>query len=355
MGSSSRVTLKQIAERVGCSVTAVSKTINGAKGTAGVSQATRERVWEVARELGYTPNYLAQALQRGRSGAVGLVSQLALDMTHDLLFWQRIVLGLERVLSESNQDLLIIASGREGDEVARALDSLRQGRVDALIVPARQYNYRLDDFADIPDKLVDVGMVGPGPHPCAIFDERPGIKALLSHLAQLGHRAVIWMPHVADGVLDWVGRDETMRAEADALGLELVTWPLDLSGLAEPVPSGEILRRARDLVAGQLQKPLPGTALVTFSERSALGALRALCDAGLHCPAQISLASFDDLYAELVIPSLTTIDTALDQVGASGAELALLLAAGELDLTDPPRVAVPSRLIVRESTGPAPK
>ena len=349
------VTLKQIAERAGCSVTAVSKTLNGARGTAAVSEETQKRVWAIAREMGYTPNYMARALQSGRTNCIGLISHIENEADHGGHYWSRIFMGVQAHLRDANQDLVVVGSDHAQDELHRGIGHLLQRRVDALIVPVTMYQPWLPELEAIDAPIVYTDSLLVSRHPGVTSDMVPGLRQALSHLAELGHRHIVWVPLTLHGAVDDLPRSEALMAESRALGLEVTTWPVATDKLSEPGAMAEAIESAREQIAARLAGGMPGTAMVIYSERAALGADAALQGAGLSIPGDVSVISFDDFYAEFAVPPMTVVTGNLTQVGARSAALALALAEGTLTPEDAAgRVERPaSELIVRKSTGPA--
>ncbi|MBI5831095.1 MAG: LacI family DNA-binding transcriptional regulator [Armatimonadetes bacterium] len=351
------VTLKQIAERAGCSVTAVSKTLNGARGTAAVSEETQKRVWAIAQEMGYTPNYMARALQSGRSNCIGLVSRAELKRDHGSQYWSRIFSGVQTQLRGANQDLIVVGPDRSQDELQRGIAHLLQRRLDALIVPLVMYAEYIPELEAVDAPIVYCDSSFVGNHPCVAADMAPGLRSAMTHLAELGHRRIVWVPLTENGAVNDLPRSEGVMAQSRALGLEVTTWPVAVDNLASQADVAPAIEAAREQIARRLANGLPGTALVVYSERAALGACAALRAAGLRIPEDVSVLSFDDFYAEYAVPPLTVVTGNLWQVGERSATMALALAEGQLTpeqasgLVERPA----SELIVRASTGPAPK
>ena len=143
MNRATGVTLKEIARQAGCSITVVSKVLNGARGSAGAGVETRTRILLLAHELGYSPNFHARALQEGRSRTIGLVCRLH-DRSHfENDFWGQLIQGVERGVRAGRHDLLVIGPTEESNELLRGVEHLRQRRIDALVVPADIYRHEL--------------------------------------------------------------------------------------------------------------------------------------------------------------------------------------------------------------------
>jgi DNA-binding LacI/PurR family transcriptional regulator len=362
MAQQPRVTLKQIAERAGCSVTAVSKTLNAARGTAAVGEATRQRVIQIAQEMGYTPSYLARALQRGRTQAVGLVLTFSRGRIHHNAYWGQLIQGVQARTCEADHDLLMISGLSDQAELERGLAHMRERRVDALIVPTLRCSasYReLLDQLDAP--IVLLGGGEPSPHPVVESDLASGCQEAVAHLADLGHRSVLYVGLAGAFQERPRARAEILATAAAACGMTLHRTELTLSvmerdvlGVDGDVTTAAYADECRVRFAAALPDLPPATAVIAYSERVGFGVCAALTEAGLRVPEDVSVLAFDNIYSNLGLQPLTVVDPRSEEVGARAAELALqLIEAGDdrgafHGLVE----GVPSRLVVRASTGP---
>jgi LacI family transcriptional regulator len=355
-GSQRRVTLKQIADRAGCSVTAVSKALNGARGSASVGPETQSRVLRIAAELGYTPNYLARALQRGRTDTLGLVCQFGEAGLHHNDFWAPLIQGIQGRARQAQQDVLIIGADRGHDEVQRGLEQLRQRRFDALIVPALMYGFHLPDLEAADGPIVYAATTRSGAHPAVGTDEAPGIVAACRHLADLGHRRLLWLPTTVGGALLDPARDAAVRAAAASQGLALSVRAVDEDQIADRHGTAGYIAGCRAQLADLAADAGDVTAVMAYSERVALALCAEVNAAGRRVPDDLSVIGFDDLHAHIAQPPLTVVSQRLRAVGERAAELALELAHGSRPAADyAGRVELlPSKLVVRVSTGPPP-
>ena len=140
------MTLKDIAQRAGCSITLVSKTLNNAKGSAGASAKVQGRIVRIARRLGYSVNYHARALQTGRTHTLGFVSRLERGRHHGNYYWGQLIQGVECGTRAANHDLLLIGPAGGRSEIERGIECLRERRIDALIVPTAMYGHTLSQL-----------------------------------------------------------------------------------------------------------------------------------------------------------------------------------------------------------------
>jgi DNA-binding LacI/PurR family transcriptional regulator len=347
------VTLKQIAARAGCSVTAVSKTLNGARGTASVGEATRQRVLAIAEELGYRPNYLARALQSGRTHTLGLVvaSPRAGSLQHES--WSPLLAGVQQCTRGMGHDVLLVGPDNRDDEVERGLRHLAERRIDALLVHTGADSERVARLAEAEGAIVLAGSTVPGPHPAVGTDLGPGLREVCDCLASLGHRRLVWTPLTADGELVDAERDAAVMAAAAAVGLDLEVLSVELRTPLD-LDNGQLVETAREQFSAALEALADHTAVLAHTERAALGLYAALRDAGRRVPEDMSVVGIDDIHADAATPALCAVSTELQAVGARAAQLALALAGDETDLGEGYVELLPSRLVMRRSIAPPP-
>jgi len=350
------VTLKSIAARAGCSITLVSKTLNNAKGSAGAGPEAQQRILRIARQLGYRANYHARALQTGRTHTLGFVSRLESGRHHGNHYWGQLIQGVECGTRAANHDLLIIGPAGGRSEIERGIECLREKRIDALIVPTAMYGDTLSQLEAVEAPIVFVADPLPDSHPGVGVELRPGIRQAFEHLTALGHRRAIWSPVRARGAITDDARHSLVKAAARDAGVTLRTVPVDLDGVADPASVESFVEACRQQFAEYLRWHTPCSAALAYSERVAMGLYAALADVGLRVPGDVSVVSFDDIYAHATMPPMTVVSIRLDAVGEKAAELALEMALGSKPLKayrgHVERVS--AELVVRRSTGPAP-
>jgi LacI family transcriptional regulator len=345
-------TLKEVAALAEVSLFSASKVLNGTWREARIGESCAERVQAAAAKLGYAPNYHARSLIRGRAQTLGLV--LREPRHNDTDFAGALMAGIEEHLAQREHDLLLVGRRRGGTEIEHGLDCLRQQRVDALIVPGQLGEMIWTDEFEAAEGPIVLAVAKPGSaHPAVDVDATPGIGAAVRHLAELGHREVLWLAPAADdaGVAGEARRKALVDAAAE-LGMRCTAAPMPpLGGFVSGDDRSEAARRH---AAGVLTEPFAFTAAMCFNDQIALGLCRAANDRGLRVPRDFSVVGFDDLQSRQAVPRLTTVSHELPAIGARAAELAIALAE-DRRLAKRLRGRVerlPARLIVRESTAP---
>lgn len=316
----------------------VSRVINN---SGYISQETRERVEQAIADLGYVPNALARSLRFKQTKTLALILT---DITNP--FFTTVARGVEDTASEHGFTVMFCNTDESQDDEAEYLNVLVQKQVDGvLLVPAGctpdSVTFMLD--RNVPVVLLDRHITGVDVD-SVLGDSEGGAYTLTRHLIELGHRriAILCGPQSVSTAQDRV--DGYQRALAEA-GLDdepsLIHWG------QYTTKSGEHMAR---LALAQTPRP---TALFAANNFVAIGALNSLREAGLHVPEDMSLVTFDDLpVASLIDPFLTVVEQPAYEMGERATRLLLDRLAGRSPAA-PQRVVLPTRLIVRKSSGPA--
>jgi LacI family transcriptional regulator len=327
---SHRPTIRDVAERAGVSIATVSRVLND---RADVSMETRERVREVAREVGYSADPAARALASQRTRLVAVVvGDNAGHRDLSLVFFGKVLAAISRRLSHSDYEALLLQSDDVGLE----------HRFDAaILIGVDDDDPLVADLAarEIPLVGVDV-RCNVGRAAFVGSDHADGVRLALAHLYALGHRRIA---HVAGAANTVAGRDRiaAFHREASRLGLVL---PDDYVREAD-FSSASGYREACALLA----LPERPTAIVAASDLMALAALQAIRDVGLQPAHDVAIVGFDDLEAAaLAHPPLTTIRQDRQELGTVAAELAIELIE-DPDAT-PAATVLPVELVVRASS-----
>jgi LacI family transcriptional regulator len=332
-----RVTIKHVAERAGVSQPTASLVLSGHP-TARIAAATRARVLEVARALGYRPNRVAQALARGRSFTLGV---LVPDLRNP--FFADVISGVERVAAEAGYAVLLCE--QTNVPAIRHLEALRARQVDGLVIDAIAASELSDEaLAGLNVVLVDEP---PGERPGVASDAGHAGTLVAEHLVGLGHTRVGFIgPADAAWATRMRERGFVQTLRAAGITISSARW----RRAAPNIAGGQQAMRA--LLALPLdQRP---TAVFCANDLLALGAHKACALAGVRLPHDCSIVGCDDIeMARLVTPELSSVTVPARALGARAARL--LLAEGESSAPSArPRAPLPVSLVPRGSSGPAP-
>lgn len=334
--------IRELARLSGVSIATVSRALNG---RGDVSEATRHRISELARELGYAPNEPARTLVRRRSDTIGLVWDTGyerLGLHHPFL--QGLLSGVRSALSDAGYHLMLLTTAGGDAPADTYLSAVRRHNLEGVVVMGVQSDdqaVRALARSDVPSVGIDVVLSGPRTARVT-SDNRAGAAAAVRHLHSLGHRRIatitgpLHMPPAAE-------RLEGFRAECSALGVEVP----DRYVVGGDFFLASGLRAAREL----LGLTDPPTAVFAAGDHMAIGALHAAADAGLAVPSDLAVIGFDDIdAAQLVRPALSTVAQDERALGAMAVE-ALRDMLEDPDTPGPAAdLVVPALLTVRGST-----
>lgn len=340
MAKGSAPSLKTLASQLGLSITTVSRALAGYE---DVAAATRERVKNHAASQGYRPNTLARRLQSGRTDAVALVLAAGPGRFDEPLFMEMVVAIGER-LAEAELDLIIMTA-RPGPEEQKVYRRLVEGRrADAaIVVRTRRHDERIRYLIDQKFPFVAHGRSEePGDFAFVDGDGEAGFRVATERLIALGHRriALIGAPeHLMFAHLRARGWRAALADAGLAPGPVYVAEPSEENGY----------RLMRMLLA---ETPRP-TAVMCATDRMAIGALRALTDAGLRAGADMSVIGHDNIAAGTYTdPPLTTLELSIRRAGARLVEMLLEVLGGANPANF--QEVWPVTLVERGSHGPAP-
>ena len=328
------VTLRDVAAAAKVHVATASRALDD--GTAHpVSRETRARVKRVAEELGYRHHMMARGLRRGFSSTVGVV---VADLGNP--YTAPVMRGLQSELERADYMALMAESRDDSQALDRAVGHLLARQVDGLVLLAARWgdlDRILGCMSWVPGVLAVRGGAGSG-GPVVTHDDRGGGARAAGHLAELGHRRVVQLPGPQD-VQPFKDRHDSFAEATTGLGLE--AW-------AAPAASRPVFDEGRRLMALALADGRRATGVFAHNDAMAMGAVRALREAGLDCPRDVSVVGYNDVpMADCFDPPLTTIRLDGAEVGRQSAESVLAAIRG---LPIPTRATpVPAELVVRAS------
>lgn len=331
-------TIRDVAERARVSVATVSAVLNRNK---YVSPELAARVRTSVADLHYRPNGLARSLKQQKAHILGLVLS---DITNP--FFTTLVRAVEDTARGAGYTLLL---GNTDEDVAKEetyVELLRSRQVDGLILVASagEHAYLPELLnAGLPVVCVDRSLVALGAD-SVLTDNIAGAYQAVSHLIALGHRRIGIVTGLA-GVTSTYQRLEGYRQAMTEHG-----YPLDPALVRE---GNSRLDGGAACAADLLRMPNRPTALFVTNNLMTIGAMRAIEDAGLHCPDDVALVGFDDFeWASVFRPRLTTVRQPVYEIGKAAARFLIQRIEGKRK-GDPIELLLPPTLIVRESCGDA--
>lgn len=333
-----RVSITDVAREAGVAISTVSAALNG---RGGVSERTRERVTGIAQRLGWVPSIRGRSLVSRQAWAVGLLVQRPASVLEADPFFAGFIGGVETVLDGAGYALLLQLAATRDRVLHRLPLWARSEVVDGIFltdVLADDPRFALVEELGLPAVAINPG--SPRDGVATVHQQHlPGLRALLRHLLDLGHRRIA---HIAgpDGFVHSRERAETWRTELEAAGLApgvLVPGDFSSEGGAQ---AADVLLRSAD----------PPTAVLCANDLTAIGFISRASVLGFAVPQDISVAGFDGIQLSgFTAPPLTTVQTSPHDLGAEAARLLLgLIATGEAEHSEIP----PARLLIRGSTTP---
>ena len=333
------VTIKDIAKRVGLSVTTVSRALNDFD---DVSAETKELIRRTAAEMGYVPNSLAQRFQKRKTDTIGLILPTFGPRFSDP-FFSELLAGIGNVAANRGYDLLV-STRAPGDEELQTYRQMVQGhRVDGLVVVrTRRQDERIEYLRSVEFPFVAFGRAeGELDFPYVDEDGLTGMKLVADHLVDLGHQRIACIASPPDLMFSQY-RLDGLRSRMQECNV-----PLD----SDLIRVGDLTQRSGYEQATELLAlPSPPTAIVAFNDLMAFGAMSAAQNRGLIVGLDVSIAGFDNIpMAAHSHPPLTTVDQPIYQIGSMVCEM--LVKCVKNVVLQQTQVLLQPELIVRESSG----
>ena len=334
------VSIKDIAKKAGVSHSTVSRALGD---SPLVSSETRARIQRLAREMGYSPDAQARSLVMGRTQTVGVVVTTITDP-----FIAEIVQAIESTAYDRGYSVILASSRSKSEREIAAVEMLQSKRVDGVIVTSSRvgalYQEHLERLG-VPVVLINSHREEMGSYTFSInVDNRHGGRLATRHLLELGHRRIAYVTGAADHSDD----RERLAGYCQAL-TQVGIVPDRLLIVAGTGRAGGGERALPQMLA--LEQP--PTAVFCYNDVTAIGLLRAACQAGLSIPGDLSVVGFDDIpFASFVRPALTTIAQPMPDMGRRAMEMVLALVENrDHDGDAVSNAVVQGQLIVRESSG----
>lgn len=329
------MTIRDVARAAGVSTATASRALNESH---LVAEDTRTVVRAAADRLHYSPHGAARSLITSRTHTIGV---LLPDLYGE--FFSEVIRGIDQRVQQVGYHCLLSSARRGGPPLEAALRSMR-GRVDGLVLMSPEFTGDLSRRtlpAGFPVILLN-SAPAELPHGSLIVANFEGARAMVLHLAALGHRRVAIIKG-AEGNFDAAERLRGYRAGLGEAGLE-------------PAPeleiAGDFGEAAGDAGARALLRLVDRpTAIFATNDGMAIGALFALRDAGLRVPEDIAIGGFDDIpMARYLEPALTSVHVDISALGerAAARVLSALERTADPDLS---RETMPTTLVVRRSCG----
>lgn len=332
------ISLKEIARLAHVSHPTVSRAL---KNSPLISQSTGDRIRKIAEEHGYQPNRNARSLVTQRSNSIGCVVTDIADP-----FISEVISGVEQVAAQHEYSVILTNSGGDPDREMRAVRSLVERSIDGVLVIAAMAGGAPSPYfseREIPIVLINNHHPGNFIHSIGVanFD---GAELITQHMLNLGHRQI-----------GYIGNKFGGQANEDRYdGYRAALKKARIKHAPEHVVHSESSLEGGYRGMGQLlNSPVRLTAVFCYDDITALGAYKAIRNAGLRVSKDISVAGFDDLFfSSYLEPSLTTINQPMREMGEKAMKLLIDLIPQSRNGKKPQKtqIVIPGKLMMREST-----
>lgn len=337
--TNNRVTSHDVAQAAGVSRATVSVVLNNLPGIA-ISDATRQRVLDVAKQLNYSPNSAGRKLASGKSNTIGLVLHQSPEQVYADAFLTRVMFGIEQAAMKHGYHVLLKQVDPADPTGYRHLVS--ENHVDGIILSGpRQDDPELLRLVEEGVHIMLLGQIPDSTIPFVDIDATRSAEQAVRHLVQLGHTRIAIITNAS---LSYTSAQQRLIGYQNAL--EQAGLTLEPAYVKEGnYTPGSGLAAMNQLLA----LPQPPTAVFVASDVVALGAMLAVKNAGLHIPQDMAFVGFDDIaLAEFYDPPLTTVRLPGYKLGMMACERLLqLLKWGKLSQ---PGYLFETDLVVRSSS-----
>ena len=362
--STTHPTLKDVARQAGCSTAVVSTVVNNAKGNTIVSEDTRQRVLQAAKELGYRPNFASRSLVRRRTHTLGLYIPPGPWSGLGFSYEGVILRGIEAAVLAHGYDLLLLnVAGKQDVEVCTR--KFAERRIDGVLLlhvePGATW---IKDLLKVYSNVVavDYPHVEPGLDTVS-FDNVATGELAVEHLWSRGHRRIGFVGSCLDTLnfdanQRYIGYLNAMKSRGVPVRPH---WVFDRQSAPhrlqhkDPVSQTEG-RMAADHVLAVRGDDAP-TAWIAHNDLVAVHFARHLQAAGVRVPQQLSLVGVDDSeWCGMMNPALTSIRHPLEDMGRCAATMLIENSEAQADATSPKvpaklkNVVFPPEVSIREST-----
>jgi LacI family transcriptional regulator len=331
------VTLKDIANRTGYSVSTISRVLNGVGENYRISPKTRLQIEKVAQELKYRPNQLARGLRTKKTQAIGLVIP---DISNP--FFAHVSRVIQVAMYEAGYILIVCNTDENQDTEIEQIQLLRSKGVDGIIImPVGLESHHIKELMNskIPVVLLDRSFKDISAN-LVLVDNYTGSRKAVEYLLKNGHRRIA----IIQGLTNTSTNDMRVKGYMDAHQAHHID-------VDENLIVGKDYRRENGYIETKylLNLNKPPTAIYSTSDMITLGVLDAIFEEKLSIPDDISLVSFDDVdYAPYLISPLTAVHQPWQLMGEIAVKLLLkdIKSSGQMEKS---RIELKPVLNIRKS------
>jgi DNA-binding LacI/PurR family transcriptional regulator len=333
------VSLKDLAEHLGLAPATISLVINKSRVADTIPQETKDRIFAAVQKFKYRPNFFARSLRAQRSFTIGVIVPEVSDG-----YSASVMSGIEDFLLQEGYFYFVASHRHRADLIDEYPRLFLERSIDGLIAVDTPWTLSLS----IPVVTVSGHNQVEGVTN-VVLDHKRAAELALTHLSDLGHRQIAFIKGQAfssDTEIRW---NNIVRV-AERMGLSIASALVaQLEGDSpSPEPGYEATKK---VLAGRKSF----TALFAFNDMSAMGAIRAIREAGLQIPQDVSIVGFDDIQsAAYQNPALTTVRQPLREMGRIAAETLLRRIRKPGPESESGEIMVEPKLVIRQTTSALP-
>lgn len=306
--------IKDIAKICGVSVATVSKALNDKE---DIGEETKKRIKEVAKEMGYFPQYYARAIRMNKSFNIGVLfmDEAMSGLTHD--YFANILNSFKVTAESKGYDITFINSSKKHKKGKTYLEHCRYRGLDGVVIACIHFdNPEVVELmeSDVPVVTIDYknsSVIS------VLSNNFVGMRELVEYIISMGHEKIAYISGDAASVT-------TQRIESFRKTMQAHNLPLP----EEYQISSEYrnLKKAATYTKQLLELPEPPTCIIYSDDYSAVGGLSQIRAMGLQIPDDISVAGYDDIFiASQLRPRLTTVAQDTEKIGRKAAEKLIAL------------------------------
>lgn len=335
-----RIDIRDVAKHAGVSISTVSRTINH---IPSVDKALAKKVWRSIKELNYYPNTHARSLVSGKSHIFGL---LVPEITNP--FFPELIQGFENVALDNGYEILISSTNHDPVRMERCIRRLLERKVDGVAILTfgveASVHQQLEELSSQNIPLVFVDDAPSAPRMTGLkIDYEMGFRQGVQHLAVLGHRDIAFIYGPLEQLTSRLRKGAFTKAMAE------IGCPEDSLRFyaGDHTVEGGVTAALQ-----MLKEDDKTTAIMCSNDLTAIGVLRALAQAGVQVPQEMSVVGFDNIQlTEYVSPPLTSIQLSREDLSRAAFE-ALKVHSSRKSTGAPASIPpVITALNVRQSTG----
>jgi LacI family transcriptional regulator len=335
-----RITAQNVAEKAGVSITTVSFVLNNVIGPK-ISEETRERVLNAARELDYHPNASAQKMARGRTNVIGLILRQDPEKAYADLFLPSVMQGVSSIARPSGYQILFIplppdASGREFNQL------IQERHVDGLIVSGpTDDDTELEGLCGDGGNVVLIGKLLGSRVPFVDINNVEAAAKAVNHLANLGHKRIGF---ISNAPLKYYSSRERESGYRMALNQNEIDFDSSIVKYGDFTPESGY--QAIQEILNISDRP---TAVFVASDTVAIGAIHALHENQLKIPEDMAVVGFDDIpISKFLNPPLSTVHSPAYSLGQAAASMLIQQLTEGTPIQE--EVILHTQLVIRESS-----